>query len=64
VPDNRPSNKEKAEGSRENVNTGRGSNSEPDMERGGGISNRPRGDERREQHSVTPRGSAKEGGHA
>ncbi len=55
APENRPDNKEPAEGSRENA---------------GGISNRPLSDEQRRQDNVPPRGKSnkskksKEGGHA
>ncbi len=76
---NQASNKEKAEGSRENVNVGTGA-SNP-MERGGGqessqpvttgeqddaggISNRPLSEEERLDEELPPRGQAKKGGHA
>ncbi len=54
---NRAANQEKAEGSRENVNI-------PTGDQGGGITNRPLQQERREQQSVPPRGENKDGGHA
>jgi len=49
VPENTPSNKEPAEGSRENA---------------GGITNRPLGEEQQNQQRVPPRGHAKEDRHA
>ena len=51
---NDASNKEPAEGSRENVNTSSGA----------GITNRSIDEERQEQQSLPPRGQNKEGGHA
>jgi hypothetical protein len=48
--------KEPAEGSRENVNTGKSA--------GGGITNRPLEEEQQEQEQLPPRGTSKEGGHA
>jgi hypothetical protein len=50
---NDPSMKEKAEGSRDNVNV-------EDTEREGGISNRPIEEEQREQQNLPPRGRDKE----
>jgi hypothetical protein len=50
---NRASNRDPAEGPRENVN-----------EEGGGISNRPIEEEQREQQNLPPRGSSKGGAHA
>ena len=47
---------EPAEGSRENVNTSETS--------GGGITNRPLGEEREEQQRLPPRGTRKDGSHA
>ena len=47
---NPAANKEKAEGSRDNV--------------GSGITNRPADEERQNQERVPPRGTNKEGGHA
>ncbi len=49
VREDRPENKEPAEGSRENA---------------GGISNRPLSEEQRRQDNVPPRSKNKEGGHA
>jgi hypothetical protein len=51
---NEASNKEKAEGSRENTGG----------ERGGGISNRPLDEEVENQDRVPPRGESKDGSHA
>lgn len=51
IPENKPSNKEPAEGSRETV-------------QGGGISNRPDAEERDRQDRLPPRGKNKEKGHA
>ena len=45
---------EKAEGSRDNVQDGRGG------QRGAGITNRPIDEERKEQESVPPRGVRKD----
>ncbi len=72
---NQASNKEKAEGSRENVNLGtdagnpmeRGSGqvshperpAEGDPDNAGGITNRPLSEEERSQHAVPPRGDVK-----
>ena len=50
---NRASNKEPAEGSRDNVNV-----------EGVGITNRPIEEEQREQQNLPPRGRNREGGHA
>jgi hypothetical protein len=58
---NDPSMKEKAEGSRENVNI---ESIENDNSQESGISNRPIEDEQREQQNLPPRGRNKEGGHA
>ena len=52
---NQAANKEKAEGSRDNVNAG-GSDDD------GGISNRPESEDRQDQ--LPPRGQAKDGSHA
>jgi hypothetical protein len=49
IPENRPDNKEKAEGSRENA---------------GGISNRPLSEEQQRQDNLPPRGGSKDGNHA
>jgi hypothetical protein len=49
---NQASNKEKAEGSRENTNDG------------GGISNRPREEEQERQENLPPRGQSKGDSHA
>jgi len=49
VPENRPDNKEPAEGSRENA---------------GGISNRPLSEEQQRQENLPPRGESKDGSHA
>ena len=54
---NQAANKEKAEGSRENVNAG-------GSEDAGGISNRPRSEEEGRQDNLPPRGQAKDGSHA
>lgn len=54
---NQAANKEKAEGSRENVNAGGG-------EDAGGISNRPLSEEEGRQENLPPRGQAKDGSHA
>jgi hypothetical protein len=54
---NQAANKEKAEGSRENVN-------EADSGDAGGISNRPLSEEEGRQHNLPPRGEAKDGSHA
>ena len=57
---NDPSSKEKAEGSRDNVNIER-----PAGERGeSGITNRPIEEEQREQQNLPPRGRSKDGSHA
>jgi hypothetical protein len=57
--------KEKAEGSRENVNVGGSADDGARGSRqGGGITNRPLEQEQREQAELPPRGKAKEGGHA
>ncbi len=72
---NQASNKEKAEGSRENVNLGtdagnpmeRGSGQashperpvEGDEDNAGGITNRPLSEEERSQRAIPPRGDAK-----
>ena len=50
IPENRPGNKEPAEGSRETVI-------------GGGITNRPPSEEQRSQERVPPRGKTKDPGH-
>jgi hypothetical protein len=60
---NQASNKEPAEGSRENVNT----NDLPESsfgESGGGITNRPLEEEEENQERVPPRGERKDGAHA
>lgn len=49
---NHASSMEKAEGSRENTNTG------------AGITNRPLEEEQKEQESLPPRGKSKDGSHA
>jgi hypothetical protein len=49
IPENRPDNKEKAEGSRENA---------------GGISNRTLEKEQQRQDRLPPRGESKDGSHA
>ena len=54
---NQAANKEKAEGSRENVNAS-------GSEDAGGISNRPRSEEEGRQDNLPPRGQAKDGSHA
>jgi hypothetical protein len=54
---NPAANKEPAEGSRENVNTGGNDDA-------GGISNRPLSEEENRQHNLPPRGEAKDGSHA
>jgi hypothetical protein len=62
---NQASNKEKAEGSRENVNV----NPESELpessfgESGGGITNRPLEEEEQNQDRVPPRGERKDGAH-
>ncbi len=75
---NQASQKEKAEGSRENVNLGtgadnpaeRGSGQESDQpatkhrDDAGGISNRPLSEEEQRDAQLPPRGKAKKGGHA
>jgi hypothetical protein len=58
---NDPSMKEKAEGSRDNVNIEAIDN---DNSQESGISNRPIEEEQREQQNLPPRGRNKEGGHA
>jgi hypothetical protein len=76
---NQASDKEKAEGSRENVNIGTGAdnpmergsgqNSRPnepakqDQDDAGGISNRPLSEEERLDQQLPPRGQAKKGAH-
>jgi hypothetical protein len=52
---NQAANKEKAEGSRDNVNAG-------GSDEAGGISNRPASEDR--QENLPPRGQAKDGSHA
>jgi hypothetical protein len=54
---NQAANKEKAEGSRENVNAGGSDDA-------GGISNRPLSEEEGRQDNLPPRGQAKDGSHA
>jgi hypothetical protein len=54
---NQASNKEKAEGSRENVNASGSDDA-------GGISNRPLSEEEGRQENLPPRGEAKDGSHA
>lgn len=51
---NQAANKEKAEGSRDNVN----------VDEGGGITNRPLEEEQENQNRVPPRGDAKGDSHA
>jgi hypothetical protein len=58
---NDPSTKEKAEGSRDNVNVEDIQHDDPGE---AGISNRPIEEEQREQQNLPPRGRSKEGGHA
>lgn len=62
---NPASQKEKAEGSRENSNAPRGGELPPESfgeggGEGGGISNRPIGEERGRQQNVPPRGERRE----
>jgi hypothetical protein len=70
IPENRPENKEPAEGSRETVaasqdNAGASRNDTGDSrDNAGGITNRPLEEERQNQERVPPRGDSKEGGHA
>jgi hypothetical protein len=57
--------KEKAEGSRENVNAGASDDATNTAgANGGGITNRPLDEEEQEQEQLPPRGTAKDGSHA
>jgi hypothetical protein len=57
--------KEKAEGSRDNVNTtGRNDATNTAGASGGGITNRPLEEEEHEQEQLPPRGTAKDRSHA
>jgi hypothetical protein len=55
---NHASSMEKAEGSRENMQRGDGT------QHGAGITNRPLEEEQQEQDELPPRGTAKDGSHA
>ena len=59
---NQAANKEPAEGSRENVDTG--GDDDAGNDDAGGISNRPLSEEARRQQNLPPRGEAKDGSHA
>jgi hypothetical protein len=61
---NHASSMEKAEGSRDTAEANRSSHDAGGQQHGAGITNRPLEEEREEQDSLPPRGTAKDGSHA